>query len=132
MGWKTLTTLSRRQSEFRYSGCVGDGVVLDQSGNPRIDAAFFTAALQHFSGQTVTGGFREDDPPAGGFGEWVAEKSAGLNSRKLSARHGSFMAAILCHEASVKSWMDGNALKLHFPHALRVAAKKAAHGINRT
>ena len=63
----------------------------------------------------MKGGFKEDDPPRGGFGEWVRDRSSELNSRKLSPRHASFMAAILCHEAGVKSRLDRNAVWLRFP-----------------
>src|SRR5467141_4177666 len=109
MDCKTLTTLGRNPKEFSYSGSVRTGVVLCQSSHPRIDAAFFDAALSHFAGQPVPGGFRQDDPPPGGFGEWVQNASLTLNSRKLTPRHGSFMAAILCDEARVKPSLDGNA-----------------------
>jgi hypothetical protein len=112
---KTLTTLGHNPTEFSYSGSIRDGVVLKQSGNPKIDASFFTAALSHFAGRTVKGGFSEDNPIKDGFGEWVRDASSRLNSRTLSPRHGSFMAAILCSEAGVKSTLDGNPVVLQFP-----------------
>lgn len=82
---------------------------------PKIDAAFFTAALKQFAGQEVKGGFKMDDPPKGGFGWWVQENSARVNSRSLSARHGSFIAAILCRDAGVVSSLKGTAVWLRFP-----------------
>jgi hypothetical protein len=115
MEFKTLTTLGHQRKEFHYSGSIQIGVVLHQSSHPRIDHAFFAAALSHFAGQTVKGGFKQDDPPSGGFGEWVQNQSERLNSNKLTPRHGSFMAAILCDESGVKSSLDGNAVILQFP-----------------
>jgi hypothetical protein len=112
---KMLTTLGHKRREFCYSGSIQSGVVLHQSGRPRIDAPFFAAALRHFAGQKVYGGFKEDDPLSGGFGHWVQNESSRLNSRKLTPRHGSFVAAILCSEAGVESSLDGNAVVLKFP-----------------
>lgn len=117
MGCKTLTTLGHKGRQFSYSGSIRSGVVLNQSSHPRIDTGFFNASLSHFAGQTVYGGFKQDDPPSGGFGEWVRNESPRLNSRKLTPRHGSFMAAILCDEAGVKWSLEGNAVVLHFPDA---------------
>src|SRR5437667_384695 len=78
----TLNTLghARRRTSFTYEGSVATGVRLQQTGEPTIDADFFVATLRHFAGQTVKGGFKEDDPPRGGFGRWVAENSHNLNS----------------------------------------------------
>jgi hypothetical protein len=118
MVYKTLATLGHKRTQFSYSGSIRDGVVLQQSGHPQIDGSFFTAALSHFAGRTVMGGFSEDDPIKGGFGEWVRDASSRLNSRTLSPRHGSFMAAILCSEAEVESSLDGNAVVLQFPAVL--------------
>ena len=114
---KTLETLGHpsKRTSFEYEGSVESGVTLLQSGRPGIDAGFFRAALKQFAGQDVMGGFKEDDPPKGGFGKWVQDKSGELNSRKLTPRHAPFMAAILCHEAAVESWLDGNAVWLRFP-----------------
>ena len=117
MDSKAIKTLGHRWRKFCYSGSIRRGVVLDQSGHPRIDAAFFMEALTHFAGQRVYGGFQAHNPPVGGFGEWVQIESSGRNSRKLTARHGSFMAAILCKEAGVNSSLEGNAIVLHFPEA---------------
>jgi hypothetical protein len=110
----TLRTLSR-EKPFSYTGSVKCGVILQQSGKPRIDAAFFREALQHFSGMTIYAGVKRDDPPARGFGEWIAQESRHCNSRKLTPQHGSFMAAILCHEAGVDYWLEGNSIVLKFP-----------------
>jgi len=115
---KTLTTLGSpgKRTEFSYSGSIHIGVVLHQSGHPKIDSQLFREALSYFAGQTVKGGFKEDDPIPGGFGEWLQNESPRLNSqRKLTPRHGSFVAAILCAEAGVKSSLDGNAIVLSFP-----------------
>jgi hypothetical protein len=115
---KNLETLGHpnKRTSFRYEGSCLSGVTLYfDSGTTRIEASFFQAALKHFSGRDVTGGFKMDDPPPAGFGAWVESTSARLNSMKLTPRHGSFIAAILCDEAGVKSWLDGNAVWLRFP-----------------
>jgi hypothetical protein len=93
---------------------MATGVTLIQSGKPETDAAFFRGALEAFRGRQVKGGFRMDDPPRGGFGEWVQTKSKDkrLNRRALTPRHGSFMAAILCSEGEVKSQLKGVAAKM--------------------
>jgi hypothetical protein len=116
---KRLWTLGppKRRKEFCYSGSIQSGVVLDQSGHPRIDARVFAEALKHFAGETVYGGFKEDDPTSGGLGEWLQRASPGLNSRRLTPRHGSFVAAILCAEGNVRHLLEGNAVVLHFPDA---------------
>ena len=117
MSIKRLETLGspRKRTEFSYSGSIQNGVVLHQKANKNIDARLFTEALKHFAGKTVYGGFKEDDPPSGGFGEWLQRESSRLNSSKLTPRHGSFVAAILCAEAQVRSELDGNAVVLQFP-----------------
>ncbi len=123
---KKLFTLGHpsKCTEFTYRGSARDGVTLDQTGAPRIDAAFFTAALAQFAGSDIKGGFSMTDPPRDGFGEWVLKNSPVLNSRALSPRHGSFMAAILCDEAGVLSRLEGLAVWLTFP---RIAQSKDLH-----
>ena len=104
-----------KRTWFSYSHVVG-GVVLDeQRGRPRIDARFLDRARHHFSGQTVLGGFKEDGPPVGSFGAWVEADSRNYNSRNLTPRHGSFMAAILCSESGVRNWLNGRSVVLSFP-----------------
>ena len=114
---KTLVTLGHpsKRTEFKYCGSIKSGVTLDQTGQPRIDKALFDEALVHFAGQTIKGGFSMTDPPKGGFGEWVQLKSKSLNSRSLTPKHGSFMAASLCKEAGVVNALDGLAVWLKFP-----------------
>jgi hypothetical protein len=115
----TIWTLGHpsKRTRFSYRGSVATGVTLLQSGAPNIDPSFFRAALDTFRGMAVKGGFSEDNPSQGGFGEWVQEKSADkkLNGRRLTPRHGSFIAAILCSEAGVKSHLRGMAVWLEFP-----------------
>jgi hypothetical protein len=122
MDCKRLKTLGppKKRREFCYSGSIQSGVVLHQSGHPRIDARVFSEALKHFAGKSVRGGFKMDAPPSGGFGEWLQNESPKLNSgKKLTPRHGSFVAAILCDEAGVKSSLDRrNAVVLHFPNVV--------------
>jgi hypothetical protein len=104
-----------RRTQFRYEGTVATGVTLLQKGKPLIEATFFTAAQDAFRGRDVKGGFKEDDPPRGGFGEWVRSNSRRIDGRSLTPRHASFIAAILCHEAGVISWLDGTSVWLRFP-----------------
>ncbi len=85
------------------------------TGRPTISAAFFRATLERFRGRRVKGGFKEDDPPRGGFGEWVQNESKKLAGRALTPRHGSFIAAILCSEGDVKRDLVGMAVWLEFP-----------------
>ena len=120
MDCKRLKTLGppKKRTEFCYSGSIQSGVILHQLGHPRIDARVFIEALKHFAGKRVGGGFKEDDPRSGGFGEWLQNESPELNSRKLTPRHGSFVAAILCAEAGVRSSLDGNAVVLQFPNVV--------------
>jgi hypothetical protein len=114
---KTLETLGApgKRTTFSYTGSIASGVVLQQSGLPKIEASFFLQALQDFSGRRIQGGFKMDDPPPGGFGEWVQRESVRSNSRRLTPRHGSFMAAILCSEARVEHWLEGASIVLRFP-----------------
>jgi hypothetical protein len=105
-----------RRTQFSYEGAISTGVVLFQAGKPQIEPALFNAALQAFSGREVKGGFKEDAPPSGGFGEWVQNNSRSINGRRLTPRHASFIAAILCHEAGVTSRLDGVSVWLKFPH----------------
>jgi len=123
MAIKKLLTLgaASRRKEFTYSGSIESGVTLNQTGKPFVSAELFSEAMQHFAARRVYGGFSQDNPTAGGFGEWVERESARLNSRGLSPRHGSFIAAILCAEADVRSELEGNTVVLHFPEAKRTA-----------
>ena len=105
----------KKKKPFSYKGSVRTGVVLQQSGKPKIDARFFLEALYHFSGRTVYGGFREDAAPRDSFGKWIEQSSPRFNSRKLTPRHGSFMAAILCNESGVRHSRKGNKIVLSFP-----------------
>ena len=111
----TLRTLGHKSKEFRYSGTMDDGFVIHQTGYPRVDRCFLDEALRHFARQSVYGGFSEDNPTKNGFGEWVRDESSRLNSMKLTPRHGSFMAAILCKYFGVTRSLDGNAVVLRFP-----------------
>jgi hypothetical protein len=117
---KTIWTLGHPSSRklFDFEGTMSTGVTLiHQAWKPYIDAALFTAALNTFKGKEVKGGFKEDDPPRGGFGEWVqgASKDKTLSSKALTPRHGSFVAAILCKEAGVQSRLEGMCIWLKLP-----------------
>jgi hypothetical protein len=62
-----------RKDNFKRALVVNFCLAPRQAGKPYIDAALFKAALNTFRGKEVKGGFKEDDPPHGGFGEWVQE-----------------------------------------------------------
>ena len=114
---KTIWTLGHpsKRTQFSYTGSIASKVTLNQSGAPKIEAALFQAALNEFRGKSVRGGFKENDPPKGGFGEWVQNNSKELTGRALTPRHASFIAAILCSEAQVNSRLQGVAVWLDFP-----------------
>jgi hypothetical protein len=114
----TLDTLGpeRKKTSFSYEGSVATGVIIRfERSAAVVDAGFFRAGLRQFAGREVRGGFKMDGPPAGGFGEWVQRESGNLNSMRLTARHASFIAAILCHEAGVRRRLEANAVLLTFP-----------------
>jgi hypothetical protein len=114
---KSLWTLGHqsRRTQFRYEGSITEGCRLLQTGRPSIGAGFLQAALEAFRGREVKGGFKEDDSPVGSFGEWVQNNSKNINGRRLTPRHASFIAAILCYEAGVTSRLDGASVWLKFP-----------------
>jgi hypothetical protein len=120
---KTIETLGagKKKRPFHYDWSAS-GAVLLQQGKPRIDRCFFLVALHHFSGETVDGGFSETNPAPDGFGKWVEVASKRFNSRNLSPRHGSFMAAILCEEYGVRSALRGKSIVLTFPTDTRPGA----------
>ncbi len=113
---KRIQTLSHpgRRRWFEYTGDHRNGVVLVHKVKTPVSGALFGAALQRFQGRTVVGGFGMTDPPADGFGAWVAANSKVLTGRVLTPRHGSFIAAILVHETYVQHSLQGNAVVLHF------------------
>jgi hypothetical protein len=119
---KAIDTLGagKKKRTFQYDWSPS-GAVLLQRGKPRIDHCFFLVALYHFSGQTVEGGFSETNPALNGFGKWVEVASRRFNSRNLSPRHGSFVAAILCEEYGVNSTLRGKSVLLTFPTDSRPA-----------
>jgi len=122
---KTIYTLGAgsKKRPLQYDWSPGGAVLTLQRGKPKIDRCFFLLALYHFSGQTVEGGFSETIPAPRGFGKWVEVTSKCFNSRNLTSRHGSFMAAILCEEFEVESALDGNSVVLTFPANTRSATR---------
>ena len=105
----------RKRTCFRYKGSVNHGTILFfQSGKVSISRQLYMAALRHFSGKTVRGGFSMTNPTPGGFGEWI-EQNSSRYGRSLTPRHGSFIAAILVHERYVRNSLRRNAVILHFP-----------------
>ena len=97
----------RKRKWFEYEGSVKEGTTILFTGNPFVPPELFLAALSSFNGRTVKGGFSMTNPPQGGFGEWVAENSSEYG-RKLTPRHGSFIAAILVSEGYIESSLDGS------------------------
>jgi len=91
----------RKRRWFEYEGSINQGTTLIQSGQPFISHQFYIAALKHFSGQTIWGGFNMTNPILRGFGEWVRDNSSRYG-RSLTPRHGSFIAAILVHEEYIE------------------------------
>jgi len=69
--------------------------------------------LENFKGKTIRGGFSMTSPTPDGFGEWIQENSQRYG-RKLTPRHGSFIAAILVNEGYIRSSLDRTAVVLHF------------------
>lgn len=121
---QTLGHPSRR-TWLSYEGGISEGTTLLQTGNPFISSELYRAALEHFSGKTIPGGFSMTDPTPGGFGEWAQENSSKYG-RSLTPRHGSFIAAILVHEGYLRSSLRGNAVILHFPKYRSRAARAHA------
>jgi hypothetical protein len=121
---KTIYTLGsgNKKRPLIYDWSLDGAVLVLQQGKTKIDRSFFSVALHQFSGRTVEGGFSQTNPAPGGFGKWVEGASNRFNSRKLTSRHGSFVAAILCQEFGVKSSLKGNSVMLTFPTSTRSAA----------
>lgn len=69
----------------------------------------FSKPPHSLSGRGGSGWLQNDDPPPGGFGEWVRDHSLEFNGRSLGPRHASFIAAILVHEGKIRSRREGNA-----------------------
>ena len=105
---------TNKRTTFTYEGTVSDGVVLTSQSNLPISSRVFETALKEFEGRTVRGGFSMTTPPPDGFGAWIQANSKALNRRKLTSRHGSFIAAILVHEGRIGHRRIGNAIFLEF------------------
>ena len=110
----------RKRTCFEYEGSVKEGTTLLFSVKQFISSELFFVALSSFRGMTVKGGFSMTDPPQGGFGEWVKDNSSKYG-RKLTPRHGSFIAAILVSEGYIRSSLRGNSVMLHFPKNEEIA-----------
>lgn len=113
----TIHTLGHtyKRTTFTYAGSVTDGVIIEFTGTPHITAEFFNAILHEFQGQTIPGGFNISNPPTGGLGLWVKNNSKGMNPKRLSPKHASFIASILVHEGYITNSFSGTAIILHFP-----------------
>lgn len=104
-----------RARQLHYDGTVTQGVTLHlPSGDVHVTADFFAAIQRHFAGRQVVGGFDVSSPPSGGFGAWVQDNSRTLNSRRLTSRHASSIAAVLRDAGWVICSLRGNTVYLDF------------------
>lgn len=100
--------------EFTYQGAVKDGVKIQyETEEVDVSKSFIEGILKHFSGKRVAGGFSADDPAVDGFGEWVRDNSH-QNSRALTPKHSSRIAAILVSEGFAECERQGHAVYLRF------------------
>ncbi len=101
--------------QFHYAGSVTRGVTLHfETGDVFVTGQFFAAIQRHFAGRQVAGGFAMDHPFPNGFGAWVQQNSRTLNSRPLTPRQASFIAAVLRDAGWVTSSLRRTAVYLHF------------------
>lgn len=104
-----------KRTQFTYEGNFDNGVTIRfASGDTKICNDFMKAAVDHFRGREVMGGFSMTNPSPGGFGQWVEKHSRALNTTPLTPRHGSFIAAILQEMGYLQCRLDGNAVILKF------------------
>lgn len=104
-----------RRTQFDYEGDFDNGIIIRfASGETPISHSFLRAAVDHFRGREVKGGFSMTEPAPGGFGQWVESQSVALNTTRLTPRHGSFIAAILRDMGYLECRLDGNAVILQF------------------
>jgi hypothetical protein len=110
---------------FTYEGDLENGIVIEFSTGPsiKISSRFLKEAIAHFKGKEVKGGFLVDNPPHGGFGEWVKNNSRQFNNNKpLTPAHGSRIAAILEHMGYLRCRTEGKEgviLKFGVGHAIK-------------
>ena len=106
---------SQRATEFSYEGSIQAGfVIMFDTANVSLTREFIQTIITEFRGRSIRGGFKMDDPPPDGFGKWVQDNSARLNSQSLTPRHASFIAAILRHDGYLNCRLEGNAVILDF------------------
>lgn len=104
-----------KSKQFTYEGDLESGIIIKYAYSPvEISPRFLRAAIEHFKGRKVRGGFSMTDPPAGGFGDWVQNQSKTLNKTPLTPRHGSHIAAILREMGYLRCNLEGNAVILTF------------------
>lgn len=112
---RTTKTLGPNPVTFSYEGSVTAGVVIHYpSGNVFVTGEFFGRILRVFrGGKRVPGGFSVTNPTPSGLGEWI-RGNCEHNSRILSPKHGSRIAAILVAEGYATSQLEGGAVWLTF------------------
>ena len=114
----TATTLGSagKAVTFNYNGNVQNGVIIQYDyANVTVAQAFLSRILTTFGKRTILGGFSETKPTPNGFGEWVRDNSKQYNnSRQLTPRHASRIAAIFVAEGYATSARDGNTVIIKF------------------
>jgi hypothetical protein len=104
-----------KATPFEFEGSVVEGFVLHfGSGAVPLNPEFLAKIKEHFHGKRVPGGFSMDNPPASGFGAWVRDYSRQWNSRALTPRHASFLAALLRDAGWLRCSYEGAAVWLEF------------------
>jgi len=104
-----------KSKTFTYEGDRESGVIIKYAYSPvEVSPLFLKAAIGHFKGKEVKGGFSMTDPPPGGFGYWVQNQSKTLNKTPLTPRHGSHIAAILREMGYLQCRTEGNTVIVTF------------------
>lgn len=111
---RSLTTLGRgnKANTFVYHGSVIEGVdvIMGQGTKVNFPYQLFSDLLTNFNNRyDVFGGFNMTNPKIGGIGEWIS-----INYPKYSARHGSFIAALLVNEGYCTHSYRGNSIVFDF------------------
>ena len=117
MSMPTTTTLGSpgKAVTFNYRGNVQNGVVIEYDyADVTVDQAFLCLILTTFGKKKILGGFSETKPTPNGFGEWVRDNSKQHNSKQLTPRHASRIAAIFVAEGYATSARDGNTVIIKF------------------
>jgi len=74
----------------------------------------FFAILEHFSGQSVIGGFDRDNPPEEGVGYFIQQYSSAKLQNSIPPLNGTHIIAILRDENFVTVRKDGSTVIVDF------------------